>query len=96
MLDMEIIINAVFALDIYDNLTLSDHQFTAIMDNELNAGKGELELKVGDILIANKKEGHLYTGFLKAYNTRTKQNGLFPSFKVKENWKIVDFPIFEP
>jgi hypothetical protein len=75
-------------------IKITAHEFTAILDHQPKL-KGEIEIKIGDILIANKNEGHLYIGYLRAYNTRTKQKGLCPSYKVKEKGRIVDFPIFE-
>jgi glycoprotein 6-alpha-L-fucosyltransferase len=52
---------------------------------------GEFEFQVGDeIGIA----GNHWDGFSKGVNRRTGQSGLYPSYKTRENWRIVDFPLF--
>jgi glycoprotein 6-alpha-L-fucosyltransferase len=50
---------------------------------------------VGDIISTrNYEEGTLYTGYSSGINKRTRESGLYPSYKVRETWRIVDFPIF--
>ncbi|GMT10728.1 hypothetical protein PFISCL1PPCAC_2025 [Pristionchus fissidentatus] len=53
----------------------------------------EIDLEVGDVIgIA----GNHWDGFSKGTNRRTNQVGLYPSYKVRENWRIVDFPALPP
>ncbi|KAF8385778.1 fut-8 [Pristionchus pacificus] len=53
----------------------------------------EIDMEVGDLLgIA----GNHWDGFSKGTNRRTGKVGLYPSYKVKENWRIVDFPALPP
>jgi glycoprotein 6-alpha-L-fucosyltransferase len=39
--------------------------------------------------------GNHWNGWSKGTNRRTGQNGLFPSYLVREKWRIVDFALFE-
>ena len=49
----------------------------------------EISMQVGDVLgIA----GNHWDGFSRGTNERTKQQGLYPSFKAVEKYDIVDFP----
>ncbi|KAI6212906.1 hypothetical protein M3Y94_00084800 [Aphelenchoides besseyi] len=66
------------------------HDQVAIEPHEA-ANSEEIDLKVGDMIgIA----GNHWDGFSKGTNRRTGKYGLYPSYKVRENWRIVDFPIF--
>lgn len=52
---------------------------------------GEISMDVGDVLgIA----GNHWDGYSKGTNERTKQAGLYPSFKAVDNYRIVDFPSY--
>ena len=65
------------------------HEQIAIEPHEANAG--EIELRVGDVVgIA----GNHWNGFSKGKNRRTGRSGLYPSYKTRESWRIVDFPLF--
>lgn len=51
----------------------------------------ELFLKTGDVVgIA----GNHWDGYSKGVNRRTRQNGLYPSYKVEEVVDVVDFPSY--
>ncbi|TKR60360.1 hypothetical protein L596_027617 [Steinernema carpocapsae] len=50
---------------------------------------GEIDIEVGDVIGV---AGNHWNGFSKGTNRRTGQVGLYPSYKVRENWRIVDFP----
>jgi glycoprotein 6-alpha-L-fucosyltransferase len=53
----------------------------AIYNHEANEENNEIELKVGDLVgIA----GNHWNGYSKGLNKRTKKEGLFPSYKVKD------------
>jgi glycoprotein 6-alpha-L-fucosyltransferase len=48
-------------------------------------------MEVGDIIgIA----GNHWDGNSKGSNRRTGKLGLYPSYKAREQWRLVDFPIF--
>ncbi|KAL3984685.1 Variant SH3 domain family protein [Acanthocheilonema viteae] len=49
----------------------------------------EIDLKIGDII---KIAGNHWNGFSKGTNTRTGKSGLYPSYKVREKYIILDFP----
>ncbi|KAK0410899.1 hypothetical protein QR680_005383 [Steinernema hermaphroditum] len=50
---------------------------------------GEIDVQVGDTIGV---AGNHWNGFSKGTNRRTGQVGLYPSYKVREKWRIVDFP----
>lgn len=75
--------------DIYYFGGQEGHEQVAIMAN--SGSKDELELRVGDVLgIA----GNHWDGYSKGRNGRTGLTGLYPSYKAKEKWRIVDFPVY--
>lgn len=47
----------------------------------------EIELRIGDII---RVQSNHWNGYSKGYNVRTAITGLYPSYKVKEHWRIVD------
>ena len=51
----------------------------------------EIELKVGDIVGV---AGNHWNGFNKGRNHRTGRVGLYPQYKTREKFKIVDFPTY--
>uniref|UniRef100_A0A914XIW6 Alpha-(1,6)-fucosyltransferase n=1 Tax=Plectus sambesii TaxID=2011161 RepID=A0A914XIW6_9BILA len=51
----------------------------------------EIELQVGDIIVI---AGNHWNGMSKGRNKRTNREGLYPSYKVKENWRIEKFPSY--
>ncbi|TRY62878.1 hypothetical protein TCAL_10341 [Tigriopus californicus] len=68
----------------------SEHQQIAIMDHTPK-NRQEIELKKGDVIGV---AGNHWNGFNKGRNHRTNRVGLYPSYKTKENIKIVDFPSY--
>ncbi|KAF7640162.1 hypothetical protein Mgra_00000606 [Meloidogyne graminicola] len=69
----------------------SAHEVEAI-DNFKSENNEQIDLNKGDIIgIA----GNHWNGWSKGINRRTGRTGLFPSYLVREKWRIVDFPIFE-
>nr|CAG4638342.1 EOG090X03KK [Cyclestheria hislopi] len=64
------------------------HQQIAIYQHKARK-PGEITMEVGDILgIA----GNHWDGYSKGVNERTRQQGLYPSFKAIDKYEIVDFP----
>lgn len=64
------------------------HEVVAV-EGYIPEKSGEIELRVGDIIgIA----GNHWNGFSKGKNRRTGDEGVFPSYKVVERWRVVDFP----
>lgn len=74
--------------DIYYYGGQNSHPQVAILDHKPRKS-GELELKVGDLV---EVHGNHWNGFSKGRNMRTSMTGLYPSFKVKNPVKEVDFP----
>uniref|UniRef100_A0AC34QQ25 GT23 domain-containing protein n=1 Tax=Panagrolaimus sp. JU765 TaxID=591449 RepID=A0AC34QQ25_9BILA len=67
------------------------HEQVAVLSHEA-AGNDEITLKVGDrVGIA----GNHWDGYSKGSSRRTSQTGLYPSYKTREAWRIVDFPLFD-
>jgi hypothetical protein len=56
-------------------ITVTDNEFVAILNHQPKL-YGQLELKIGDILLANKNQGYLYNGYGSAQNNRTGRKGL--------------------
>ncbi|KAK6755260.1 hypothetical protein RB195_013936 [Necator americanus] len=52
----------------------------------------EISLKIGDILTV---KSNLWNGYFRGRNSKTEEEGLYPSYKVEEKWKVVDFPALE-
>lgn len=53
--------------------------------------QGDISFDAGDVIgIA----GNHWDGYSKGTNDRTKQNGLYPSFKAVDRYHIVDFPTY--
>ncbi|KAK6621299.1 hypothetical protein RUM43_011605 [Polyplax serrata] len=74
--------------DVYYYGGQNGHSSVAILPHEPENLK-ELALKVGDeISVA----GNHWDGYSKGRNLRTNQVGLYPSFKVQNRVKVVDFP----
>ncbi|KAE9417209.1 hypothetical protein Angca_004181 [Angiostrongylus cantonensis] len=64
------------------------HEVVAV-ENHDPEKVGEIELRIGDVVgIA----GNHWNGFSKGHNRRTGDSGFYPSYKVVEKWRIVDFP----
>nr|CAG4646137.1 EOG090X03KK [Macrothrix elegans] len=76
--------------DIYYYGGQGPHQQIAIYPHTARRS-GEISMQVGDILgIA----GNHWDGYSKGTNERTKQAGLYPSFKASDKYNIVDFPTY--
>ncbi|CAF0724834.1 unnamed protein product [Brachionus calyciflorus] len=56
------------------------HNVIAVLDHEPNPGYGEIELKKGDLI---GLAGNHWDGYSKGKNLRTLQEGLFPSYKIR-------------
>ncbi|CAJ0960582.1 unnamed protein product, partial [Mesorhabditis belari] len=67
-----------------------DHQQIVIEDH-VPERDNEIELKVGDSVGV---AGNHWDGYSKGKNRRTQRQGLYPSYKVIEKWRIIDFPVF--
>lgn len=74
--------------DVYYYGGQNSHPSIAILDHHPRKGD-EIELKVGDLV---EVLGNHWNGFSKARNLRTNSKGLYPSFKVVNRVKEVDFP----
>lgn len=71
-------------------IILSAHDQIAVEAHE-PTNFNEIELQVGDTIgIA----GNHWDGYSKGTNRRTGRVGLYPSYKAREKWRVVDFPIF--
>eukprot|EP00096_Caligus_rogercresseyi_P003003 TRINITY_DN1549_c0_g1_i1.p1 TRINITY_DN1549_c0_g1~~TRINITY_DN1549_c0_g1_i1.p1 ORF type:complete len:579 (+),score=159.11 TRINITY_DN1549_c0_g1_i1:458-2194(+) len=67
-----------------------EHQQEAISPHEPHS-KDEIELKVGDVIGV---AGNHWDGTNKGKNLRTRRIGLYPEFKTREKFRIVDFKGF--
>nr|CAG4641568.1 EOG090X03KK [Eurycercus lamellatus] len=76
--------------DIYYYGGQGPHQQVAVYAHKAHRS-GEISMEVGDVLgIA----GNHWDGYSKGINERTKQSGLYPSFKSVDKYHIVDFPSY--
>lgn len=74
--------------DIYYYGGQKDHIYEAVLPHDAHA-EDEIDLKVGDrVHIA----GNHWNGFSKGTNTRTRQHGLFPSYKTRDFIYEADMP----
>nr|SVE84164.1 EOG090X03KK [Daphnia pulex] len=74
--------------DIYYYGGQGPHQQIAMYSHKAHR-PGEISIEVGDVLgIA----GNHWDGYSKGTNERTKQSGLYPSFKAVDKYNIIDFP----
>jgi len=74
--------------DIYYYGGQGAHQQVAVYPHKITR-ESEIALQVGDVLgIA----GNHWDGYSRGVNERTKLSGLYPSFKAREKYNIVDFP----
>lgn len=74
--------------DVYYYGGQNSHPSIAILEHKPRKSD-EIELKVGDLV---EVLGNHWNGFSKARNLRTNSKGLYPSFKVVNRVKKVDFP----
>ena len=77
--------------DIYYFGGMSEHTQKAIYDHIPEPDSKEIELKVGDIIGV---AGNHWDGFSKGRNLRTKKEGLYPSWKVEEIIREVQYPTY--
>ena len=68
----------------------TEHQQIAIMNHQPQS-RDEMELKIGDVIGV---AGNHWNGFNKGRNRRTHRLGLYPEYKTKEKYNIVDFPTY--
>jgi len=74
--------------DIYYFGGQHSHEVIAVEAHVAENGD-QIDLSVGDLIgIA----GNHWNGFSKGTNRRTQRMGLFPSYKAREHWRLVDFP----
>ena len=66
--------------DIYYFDYQQDHLVVAIQDH-VPQTEDEIELKIDDLI---KIIGNHWNGYSKGINLRTKANGIFPSYKIKD------------
>ncbi len=52
----------------------------------------EIDLNVGDVI---EVAGNHWDGFSKGRNLDTMKMGLYPSYKVREKWRIENFPSYD-
>ena len=87
---MKIIIRKIVILNLSEFFFLDDvyyyggqngHSVVATMDHKAGRGRGEIEMKKGDLI---GLAGNHWNGFSKGRNQRTNKIGLFPSYKVKD------------
>lgn len=77
--------------DIYYYGGQHPHEVIAVEQHIVPDNSNGIDLKVGDILhIA----GNHWDGYSKGFNTRTKQTGLFPSYKVRDKVVKVKMPTY--
>ncbi|XP_030760021.1 alpha-(1,6)-fucosyltransferase [Sitophilus oryzae] len=76
--------------DIYYYGGQNPHNMIAVLPHEPKR-QGELQLTVGDLVGV---AGNHWNGFSKGKNLRTNQNGLYPSFKVKDKIEVAKFPTY--
>ena len=67
-----------------------EHQQVAIMDHSPRS-KQEMDLQKGDVIAV---AGNHWNGYNKGKNHRNNRVGLYPEYKTKENYKIVEFPTY--
>ena len=70
--------------DVYYYGGQSPHDVRAVYDHEADAKRGEIEIRVGDLI---GLAGNHWNGYSKGLNRRTNKEGLFPSYKVEEVYK---------
>ncbi|KAL6741347.1 hypothetical protein Aduo_014611 [Ancylostoma duodenale] len=67
------------------------HEYVAI-EQHTPQYSNEISLEIGDVI---EFEANLWNGYLEGENRRTGDKGIFPSHKVEEKWRIVEFPVLE-
>lgn len=77
--------------DIYYFGGQTAHNLIARYDHEASPRLKEIEMKVGDLVGV---AGNHWDGQSKGVNRRTKQGGLYPSYKVVEKYELVKYPVY--
>lgn len=82
----------IILIDFQTEMTIKFLAHEQVVYEEHNAeDSNEISMKHGDTIgIA----GNHWNGYSKGSNKRTGAVGLYPSYKTREKWRIVDFPIF--
>jgi glycoprotein 6-alpha-L-fucosyltransferase len=76
--------------DIYYYGGQNSHNRQAVLPHTPKSHE-EIQLNVNDLIGV---AGNHWNGFSKGKNTRTHQQGLFPSFKVNDKVEVADFPTY--
>lgn len=76
--------------DIYYYGGQNSHNREAVLDH-IPKNHEEIHVKKGDLIGV---AGNHWNGYSKGKNSRTNQNGLFPSFKVNDKVEVADFPTY--
>ena len=76
--------------DVYWMGGMYDHEQNVIYPHQGN--ENELTLEVGDVI---RLAGNHWDGYSKGMNLRTNKVGLFPSYKVVEKYRLIDYPTYE-
>lgn len=80
--------------------SLDDHYYfggqdarkqTAIYPHQSRFGRGEIDLQIGDVI---ELAGNHWNGYSQGRNQRTGQMGLYPTYKAREQWRIVKMPTY--
>lgn len=67
------------------------HKQIAVYPHQSRPGRGEIDLQIGDVI---GLAGNHWNGYSRGQNRRTGKIGLYPSFKVREWWRIVKMPTY--
>ncbi|XP_076274211.1 alpha-(1,6)-fucosyltransferase 8 [Rhynchophorus ferrugineus] len=76
--------------DIYYYGGQNPHNMIAVYPHEPKR-QAEMQIAVGDLIGV---AGNHWNGFSKGRNLRTNQNGLYPSFKMKDKIEVAKFPVY--
>ena len=71
--------------DVYYFGGQNGHTMTAVYEHEPDRAQGEIELRSGDVV---GLAGNHWNGFSKVKNFRTNEEGLVPSYKLKDNYQV--------
>lgn len=65
------------------------------IENYKASNANETDLLIGDTLRFEYYDGNRWDGYSKGFNKRTRRDGIFPSYKLREKYRVVDFPMFD-
>ena len=77
--------------DIYYFGGQTGHVQVALVEHKARPGSDELDLIPGEII---EVAGNLWNGFSKGRSKRTDLVGVYPSYKVREQIEVVEFPTY--